>query len=535
MRGITMIFLSSARSNEVLVEVRNELGQWADDESVDLWRFDDPKTGKEYWDKKGVAGTAAACLQKVDDCDLYVAMFHGAYGSSRDSHAASVALTDLEFFEAVSEGKKIRYYIIEPHEPEDELRALLTLVRAVAPGTFGGAGSAGHVIRLIKDEIARNFARPDLRSPWLTRGFRKYEAGLMSLRRSELDSVDGLQVLPENSLMATNCRSVDEFEQLLGSVTEIEERSERENHLTALLPELAMVPYKDPIYSPFYSVWDRYCEGWLRATAWRGHHTALRMGRLAMLNTQMAVRCSLAGLTDRQQLVAGNAPSAKIIGDPAPWIRVFNLGGALGSEYYSLAKNQRDHRRKETFLRRGLEFLHIATRVNGLIPDDERDRFFAGLAAIRGHIYLELSDKTLDPVAAFEESLKLRESTDVSLASVAEAKADLGHVMIRQGLSKRGHALLIKGVEELESQMAKGFAARAKLKLAEAFLRRGSIENAVQQVREADAICEFHKIKKRELGGTLPRLALMSLRLLGGRGPKLTVERSDSGYRYRNE
>lgn len=530
-----MIFLSSARSNEVLAEVRDELGQWARDEGIDLWRFDDPGTPKEFWDKLGFAGSAAACLQQVDDCDLYIAVFHGAYGGSRYSHAASVALTDLEFFEAVSQGKKIRYYIIEPHEPEGELRALLTMVKTVAHGAFGGAGSVGYVLRLIKEEITRHLARPDPRVPWVARGFRKYQAGLVSLRRNELDSMHGLQVLPENLPMVTNRLGVDELEQVLASVTELEERSERENHLTALLPELATVPYTDRACSPFYSVWDHYCEGWLRATAWRGHHNALRMGRLAMLNTQMVVRCSLAGGADRQQLVTGNVPSAGRIGDRAPWIRVFNLGGALGSEYYSLAKEQVDRRVKERFLRRGLEYLHIATRVDRLIPNDERDRFFAGLAAIRGHIYLELSDTTLDPIVAFEESLKLREATDASVASIAEAKTDLGHVMVRQGLSKRGHALLLDGVEQLELQMAGGFAARAKLKLGEAYLRRGSIENAVQQVLEADAICKFHKIKRRELSGVLPRLVLMSLRLLGARRPKLSVERTDSGYDYHAE
>ena len=530
-----MIFLSSARSNEVLAEVRDELGQWARDEGIDLWRFDDPRTPKEYWDKLGFSASAAACLQQVDDCDLYIAVFHGAYGGSHYSHAASVALTDLEFFEAVSEGKKIRYYIIEPHEPEGELRALLTMVKTAAHGAFGGAGSAGYVLRLIKDEIARHLARSDLRTPWFERGFRKYQAGLVSLRRDELDSVHGLQVLPQNVPMATHRRSVDEIEQVLTSVTEFKERSERENHLTALLPELATMPYTDSSCSRFYSVWDRYCQGWLQATAWRGHHNALRMGRLAMLNTQMVVRCSQAGGTDRQQLVTGNVPSSKRIGNREPWIRVFNLGGALGSEYYSLAKEQGDRRVKERFLRRGLEFLHIATRVDALIPDDERDRFFAGLAAIRGHIYLELNDMTLDPIAAFEESLKLREATGTSAASIAEAKADLGHVMVRQGLLKRGHALLIEGVEQLESQMAEGFVARAKLKLGEAYLRQGSIRDAVQQVREADAICEFHKIKRRELSGVFPRLVLLSMRLLGTRQPKLTVERTDSGYRYRAE
>jgi len=527
-----MIFLSSARSNEVLAEIRDKLGQWAQDEGIDLWRFDDPRTPKEYWEKLEFAASAAACLQQVDDCDLYIAIFHGAYGGSRSSHTASVALTDLEFFEAVSEGKKIRYYIIEPHEPEGELRALLTMVKIAAPGAFGGAGSTSYVLQLIKDEIAQHLMRPDLHAPWLPWGFRKYQASLIRLRHNELDSVHGLQVLPENILTTTNRRSVDELEQVLGSVIGIEERSERENHLTAFLPELAMVPYADRSCSTFYSVWDSYCEGWLQATAWRGHHNVLRMGRLAMLNTQMVVRCNLAGGADRQQLITGNVPSAGRIGDRAAWIRVFNLGGALGSEYYSLAKKQGDQRTKEKFLRRGLEFLHIATRVNGLIPNDERDRFFAGLAAIRGHIYLELNDKALNPIAAFEESLKLREATDSSAASVAEAKADLGYVMVQQGLLKRGHALLIEGVEQLELQMAKGFAARAKLKLSEVYLRQGSIGDAVQQVCEADAICELHKIKRREGGGFLPRLVLMSLRLLGSRSLKLTVEKTASGYCY---
>ena len=224
--------------------------------------------------------------------------------------------------------------------------------------------------------------------------------------------------------------------------------------------------------------------------------------------------------------------SAPKIGDPEPWIRVFDVRGALGSEHYSLAKTQHDWQRKDRFLRRGLEFLHLAKRVDGLIHRHERDRLFAGLAAIRGHIYLALGDPGLNPVAAFEESLELREATGASPASLAEAKSDLGHVMVRYGHSKRGLALLIEGVEELETQTAAGFAARAKLKLGEAYLRRGWAGHAVRQVREADAICELHMIQRREVAGLLPQLAVMSLRLRGAMSPKLRAESTDSGYRY---
>ena len=59
-----------------------------------------------------------------------------------------------------------------------------------------------------------------------------------------------------------------------------------------------------------------------------------------MLNTQMTVRCRLAGDIDRQQLMAGHVPRSGLIGEREPWIQVFNLGGALGSEYYSLSKDR---------------------------------------------------------------------------------------------------------------------------------------------------------------------------------------------------
>ncbi len=530
-----MIFLSSARSNEVLAEVRDELGQWAHDHGVDLWRFDDPNTPKEYWVRLGFPASAAACLKKVDECDLYLAVFHGAYGGSRDSHAASIALTDLEFFQAVSAGKKIRFYIIEPHEPEEELKALLTLVRTVAPETFGGSGSAGHVLRLIEDDIARHLDCPELRTTWRTRAFRSYKSGIVRLRSSELDSVEGLQVLPRGVCAAPTHRSADELESAISVLAAIEDRSEKESQLSALLPELAAVPYNDRSCSPFYSAWDHFCEGWLRATAWRGHHNALRLGRLAMLNTQMVVRCLLASGGDRHQIAAQPLPPEAKIGDPTPWLRAFSLGGALASEYYSLAKEQTIRSSKEKFLRRGLEFLHVATRVRHFMREDERHGFFAGLAAIRGHIYLELRDQTLDPVAAFEESLRLRKDAGMRGAALAEGKADLGHALVQHGLWKRGHNLLLEGVEELEAAMSEGFAARAKLKMAEYYLRRWRIRDAVRQVQEADAICNLHQIRRREASGTLPHLALQFLRLVGSRFPKLVAERTESGYQYRVE
>ena len=223
-----MIFLSSARSNVILAEVRDEIGQWAQDAGVDLWRFDDPRTPKEYWDKARICrlGGRMPPGGRLLNCDLYIAIFHGAYGGSRNAHAASVASTDLEIFEATSEGKKIRYFVIEPHEPEGELLALLTILKAIAPGDFGGSGSARRVLSLIKDTIAQHLGRRELRDSWRSRLSRRYHARLLNLRREELDSVYGLQVLPESPSEDSATHSPASFERALDALAEIEERSE---------------------------------------------------------------------------------------------------------------------------------------------------------------------------------------------------------------------------------------------------------------------------------------------------------------------
>lgn len=525
-----MIFLSSARSDEVLAAMRDELRAWAQASGVDLWQFEEH--AKSYWDGIGFPASVAVCLEQVDKCDLYLAIFHGAYGGSANSHAASVALTDLELFEAVRGGKPVRFYIVEPHEPGPELKALLTLVHTLVPNSFGRSGTARGILAVIKDDIARHLSRRGLRAPYHARAFQRYKSAVTFLRRDELDSVEGLQVLPAGlSISSAHC-PVEMLERGLRTANAIPDPAQRESRLSALLPDLATVPYADRSCAAYHGVWDGYCESWLGATAWRGHHNSLRLGRLAMLNSQMAIRCLMATGHDRQALAGRPLPPTGTIGDSGPWIRVFTVGGALASEYYSLAKEQRSRADRNRFLRRGLDFLNVATRARELVVNYERSRLLAGLAAIRGHVYLELRDQTLDPAAAFEESLRLRVDGGMSTVAVAEAKADLGHVMVRYGLWNKGHELLVQGTRELEAGRGKGFAARAKFKLAECYLRRGWLRDAVRQVSEADAICALHKIERRGVTGALPRLTLRCLRIIGSHLMRVQARETASGYEY---
>lgn len=524
------VFLSSARSNHVLADMRDELRNWADINGIDLWQFE--RHPKPYWDGIGFPRSAAACLTEVDRCELYLAVFHGAYGGSGSLHAAAVALTDLEFFEAVREGKQIRFYVVEPHAPGSELKALLSLVRTAVPNSYGGSGTAGQVVTAIKDDIARHLARPELRAPWRARAFRTYGRAITRLRSRELLGVDGLQVLPRGSRSSFAHAPADDLKDAMKAIGAIADPRLRESELSAFLPDLAAVPYFESVFDGYRAVWDDYCDLWLRTTAWRGHHNALRMGRLAMLNSQMVVRCLMASSHDRLSLAHSPLPTSGTIGDAAAWIRVFALGGALASEYYSLAKEQHLQRQRRQFLRRGLEFLTVAGRARELLNSAERTRLLAGLAAIRGHIYVELEDPTLDPVDAFEESMRHRLDLGATGSWLGEAKADLGYALVRQGLWRSGHDLLVQGVHDLEATIAKGFAARAKLKLANCYLRRGWIPDAMRQLSEADAICDLHGIQRRRASGVLSQVALEVLRAVARRTHNVRARQSSCGYQY---
>ena len=73
---------------------------------------------------------------------------------------------------------------------------------------------------------------------------------------------------------------------------------------------------------------------------------------------------------------------------------------------------------------------------------------------------------------------------------------------------------------------------RAKLKLAECYLRRGWLRDAIRQVSEADAICDLHRIEKRGVTGSLPRATLQCLRFVGLHLLRLRARETASGYEY---
>jgi hypothetical protein len=117
----------------------------------------------------------------------------------------------------------------------------------------------------------------------------------------------------------------------------------------------------------------------------------------------------------------------------------------------------------------------------------------AGLCAIRGHIFLGLG-RTQEAGEVFDLNLRLRREAGLSPASIAEAKADLGYAYTLLGRKSEAERLLLEGVTDLEASGSPGFVVRAKKKLALFYFHRLNFKSGLQQLLEAEAVCERHHI-----------------------------------------
>jgi hypothetical protein len=442
-------------------------------------------------------------------------------------------LTDLEFFEAVAQGKPVRFFIIEPHEPEPELRSLLTLVQTVVPQSFAGSGSAARVIELVKWEI-QSYSRTRFPRPtWLQRRLHRYIQGLMPLRSPVICGLEGLRVLPASANVDARLKpDRNKLGAALDAAHGLTSVPAKQAVLSTIFSQLSAAPYLMRDCSEYLALWDRWCDAWLKLTAWKGHHNLCHMGRLAALNSLAAIRCLQATRGDKDRLADVSLPPVGKIGSAETWTSAFQLGGALASEHYSLAKLRWRTEQRVRILRKAMEWLVVADRCKGLLSHPDEESFLAGLAAIRGHIHLLLRDQTLDPVAAFEESLRLRKASGAEGSAIAEAKADLGYALARAGLRQQGLQLLEAGVAGLDAAQAEGFAAKSKLKLAELYLRQMRARDAIQQIGESDAICKLHGLQPRTASGYVANFILGAFRWLGRVQGDVRVRRGPSGYTY---
>lgn len=469
------------------------------------------------------------CLDNIDASDLYVAVFHRGYGSSASNHLAGISLVDLEFFEAFREQKPIRVYVLEPFDPEPNLAALIQIVRSLVPDSIRICANEESLVTQFRRDVDSHqaAASPNPQREG-ERIFGRFLQRLCAFRR-RLDQGVGLRFLADRYPPPSRQRfSRDIVEERIANLASLPNWHERLGQTWEVIELLFDVPWQDCRYSEFLPLWDQAFGSWDKSSAWVGLHGPLLMGKLAADNSLLAVRALRASHGEEvtlQSLLSG--PPSKT-GTLEEWVNLYSLGGAIASEYYSIAKMSALWSARHYYFKRSEEWLHCATRGLVIRPDPIHE---AGLAAIWGHVSLGLRN-VMDAVGHFERSLRLRRENGASVGSIAEAEADLGYAYIRSGKNREGEKLLLQGVEGLERAMSKGFTIRAKRMIAAHYARRRHFREALIQLAQVTALCKKYGITDRPPEVFWLRLMHTCARYVYRSIPQYDVVETPLGYQY---
>lgn len=517
------VFISSVYHG--LHEIRQRMKEAAESVGVRAWIFE------EVDDLRGVPPQKSQriCLDNVDASDLYVAIFHQGYGSSAANHLGGISLVDLEFFEAFKNQKPIRVYMLEPFNPEPNLAALIQIVRSLVPDSISICSNEKSLLAQFTRDIQSCLLAASKNH--LGKGetiFGRFLQRLCAFRKP-FDHGVGLRFLSDK--YPPPCRerfSRDIVEEQLANLSSLSNWHERLRRTMKVIEHLFDVPWKDGHNAEFLPLWDQAFGSWDKSSAWVGLHGPLLMGKLAADNSLLAVRSLRASHGEEvtlQSLLSG--PPSKT-GTIDEWASLYSLGGAIASEYYSIAKMSSGRSTRHYYFKRSEEWLRCARRGLTIRPDRIHE---AGLAAIWGHVSLGLCN-VVEAVGHFQKSLRLRTENNASAASVAEAEADLGFAYILSGNKTEGEALLLKGVEGLERTMSKGFTARAKRMIATHYVRQGHFREALTQLAQVSALCKKYGMpdKSSEVFGL--RMLHIGARYIYKDIPQYNVIETAQGYQY---
>ena len=360
---------------------------------------------------------------------------------------------ELELFAAAMLQKPVLVLHQRGYEPQPALRDALELLRTSAAGCYAIDDESGlydrfrgECQRLAAGERAEPdpmLARlPDWLSRWRSRAGLQRELADPSLRfldarfRSSRDAADPSKAMLLLDQVASGMRGNEMARQVLPHGAAL-------FRLWAAMREL-MDKTESTIADPSVaSLWDRAFGLWASNASWFGLHGHLWMGPLASVQSQIHLRRKFADELAFREKTDVREPL-----------------GARASAIYSIAQRTYSWRRKMRHYRLA------AVLATQLI---ERDRNAAqGALSIRGHASMQMAQlglawKLWDAVSDFRESLRLREGSLASAASIGEAKADLGLSLALTLRRREGLALLRQGVDMMRSnETASGLAFLAR-------------------------------------------------------------------------
>lgn len=427
------------------------------------------------------------CFDGIKSCDLFVFLLTGRHGSGvrYTDDPLFVSYLELELFAASVLRKPILVLHLRGHEPEPALRdCMILLNRAYATGEYliDDEKALYNRFRDACDQLAAGVWKP------VHNGILAQLPDWLSIQRTRSDFEDDLsdpclRFLDGRFRSGRRNANPDRAKLLLdevasgmrGNVTQrrLMPHGAALFRLWAAMREL-MDDAERTLSNPFTApLWDRALGLWAGKASWFGLHGHMWMGPLAAINSQIELRKKFASEPDFQNVQDVREPLA-----------------ARASAIYSIAQRMQSRRRK---------LYHYRQTVDLTTQAIERDLDAQqGSLSIRGHALMRMAQlghiwKLWEAAADFKGSLELREMSGAPLASIGEAKTDLGFCSVLIGRPRAGLTLLQDGVTLMrsdESANGKAFLARGLRKLERAARLVGPREVAEAAHRERLTVAE---------------------------------------------
>jgi tetratricopeptide (TPR) repeat protein len=450
------IFLSSAFHDfmDIRAKIRtiDEKRIWA----VDVHRKDlDQKLGASPF------YIVDELMAQIRRSTLIICVLRDVYGTSVFGEAESVSFLETEIYQAALFHGNVRFFLMEPFNPPAKLRGLLELIRAIRPGVVPDRALPEDVVI---GQIKRAVEATSPRKRSWTLAVRNLVGELERARghpRPDIELFDRVfrpvSVKPD----------LDHIRSLLDGLDGEQSIEKRLTRTWIAIRELCAAPYDMPEFGEYLPHWDRALGVWSSSAAWYGLHGHLYAGRLAAVNSLLAIRSRLPG-----DVLHGSDER-----------HFHGTKGARASEYYSMAKLMRsDEKRAEYY---GLAERDIEDALRSGVDEP------AGYLTIRGHIRLRQGNPDL-ALLEFEEVRRLHEGRDDD--ALAESLADLGLAQLELGNNRQAVSLLRESVERFGSAGNVTFCVRAKKRLALAYFRAWRPNSAARELREAYDMAYQHQI-----------------------------------------
>jgi tetratricopeptide (TPR) repeat protein len=400
-------------------------------------------------------------MAQVRRSKLVICVLRDVYGTSVFGETESVSFLKTEIYQAALFHGNVRFFLMEPFNPPPKLRGLLELVRTVRPGVV-----PDHALPedMVLQQITRAIESTSPRKRSWTLNVRNL---VSALERARGYPRPDIELFDKVFRPVSTKPDLDHIRYLLDNLGGEQSIEKRLTRTWIALRELCAAPYDSAEFREYLPHWDHALGVWSSAAAWYGLHGHLYVGRLAAVNSQLAIRARLPGT------ILGAADERHFHGTK----------GARASEYYSMAKLMRSTRERDQYFRLAEQDIEEALQAGVDRP--------AGYLTIRGHIRLRQGHPAL-ALCDFEEARRLKEAQGDTAS--AESLSDLGLAYLHLGKHGQAISLLREGVERFKADGNVTFGVRAKKRLALAHLRSLHPGRAIRELNQAYDLAYEHQI-----------------------------------------